>query len=400
MALDVDVVRLTLAGDEIQIVQGYDVRSAILTQPAGFSLRLGHGGVAAELLARYPENTPFELRVNDQLVQTGFTDAVRTQGGATEVTFDGRDLLGKLVSAYAPADQTFSNLTYRELTERVLGKVGYDIGGDYLLLSDDTANRKAISGTVITQLTAAEIEITERQNAGAEVTDKVEGTRKTSYRSATLKVGKRWYEFLKTQLDRAGLFLWATGDGNFVLSVPTGAQTPAYQISRGGTDTDDRVLGRVVDHQHSKNTTDRYTKMIVHGRGGGRVHGRAKFDGEFVDQEMAALFGGANAKIFPVHDNDVTSSAQAVHYARRRMAELNREGWQLSYTLSGHTTVNNRGHRALWTPNTVVTVDDRLLGIRGDYWIEAVSFKGSPQTATVRLMRPSDMFFSTELAAA
>jgi prophage tail gpP-like protein len=399
VALFKDEVVLTLNGESTRIVENSEVRSSILTQPAGFALRLGHGGVVADLLKRYPEQTPFQLRVNDTLVQTGYTDGDRTQGaGGTQVTFDGRDVMGKVVSAFAPSDKTYSNLTYRELTDRILREVGFDLDNETLLFSDDVANRKAISGTVITKLTNSEVEVTTRQEDGSQVTDSVAGTRKTTYRSSTVKVGKSYYEFLKTQLDRAGLFLWAAGEGHFVLSFPSPSQTPAYRISR--VKRDERGLGNVVDHSFTRNTVQRYTKLIVHGRGGGRKVGRTKISGECIDPEMVERFGGENKKILPIHDNDIQTVKQAQHFARRRMAELNREGWQLSYVMSGLSTMQSaNGARALWTPNTVVEVDDNELGIHGNFWVEEVQMKITPQsTTTVRLMRLSDMFFSQEAA--
>lgn len=399
MALFEDEIVLTLGGRDVRIVENYEVRSSILVQPAGFSLRLGHGGVVADLLRQFPENTPFQLRVNDQLVQTGYTDGMRTSGaGGTEVTFDGRDVLGRVVSAYAPADKTYSNLTYRALTERVLTEVGFDVGGDVLLFSDDVANRKAISGTVITELTSAEVEITKRAEAGSEITDTQAGTKKTTYRTATVKVGKRYYEFLKTQLDRAGLFLWATGEGAFMLSFPNPNQTPAYEITR--IKRDERGLGTVVDHVHNRNIESRYTKVIVHGRGGGKKFGRTKHAGECVDPEMVALLGGENLKLYPLHDNDVTTAKQAEHLARRKMAEFNRAGWELTYVMSGHSTPNSaNGARAVWTPNTIVHVEDGELGLKGDYWLEEVSMQSTPQhTTRLRLMRLQDLFFATEVA--
>src|SRR6266540_1463907 len=152
MALFEDDVVLTLGGEETRIVENYEVRSSILTQPAGFALRLGHGGVIDALARQVPPQTPFELRVNGQLLQTGYTDGLRTAGsGGTQITFDGRDAMGRLVSAYAPVDRSFSNLTYAELVKKILGEVGFNIDGEdeskpeTLLFYDDTANRKAIS---------------------------------------------------------------------------------------------------------------------------------------------------------------------------------------------------------------------------------------------------------------
>lgn len=396
MPFERDEVVLRLAGESLRIVSGYEISSSILTQPAGFSIQLGHSGILATLLSRYPENTPFELFVNDRQCQTGFTDGCQTgSGGGSEATFKGRDVLGRLFSAYAPADKAFQNLTYFELVEKVLEEVGYQ---ELLLIGDDAANRKAITGTTVVMLQAAELEVNKRADslaAAERLGDGKEGTKKVVHKSITMKVGGRWYDWLKTQLDRAGLFLWATGEGAFMLSVPTPEQKAAYQIVR--IRRGERGIGTVVSHQHERNVENRFTKMIVYGQGGGRKFGRSKVVGEFVDPEMSELFGGPDKKFITVHDNDIKTQKQAIHYARRRMAELNREGWNLSYTLSGHSTMGADGNRAIWSPNTVVEVDDRELGIQGNFWIERVSMRGGPETTTtLRLMRPGDCFFALE----
>lgn len=397
MALPVDEVLLTLGTDTVRIAEQYEIRAAILSQPASFALRLGHGGVIADLLSRYPKNTPFELRVNGRLMQTGYTDGSATGGdGGAQVTFRGRDVMGRLCSAYAPRDKSFSNLTYHELVSNVLDEVGLQ---EHLLVGEDAANRKAITGTQIVELDPAHLDIVTKRT-GSEIGDGEEGRRKVTQKSITLKVGGRWYDWLKTQLDRAGLFLWASGEGAFMLTVPTAAQKPAYRIervARGGAVRDQ--IARVVDHDFDDNGEGRFTKMIVYGRGGGRKAGRVKVTAQCVDPEMAFFLGGENTRIITVHDNDVKTIAQAEHYARRRMAEINREAWRLSYKLAGHSTIGADGSRAVWSPNTVVEVDDREIGIRGLFWIEEVTFNGSPQqSTTLRLMRPDHLFFATEAA--
>lgn len=399
MALYEDTVELTLGGDTVKIAENYQVRCSILTQPASFALRLGHGGVVADLFTRYPKHTPFELRVNGRLLQTGYTEG-RSSGGdsGSQVTFKGRDVMGPLCSAYAPADKSFSNLSYHRLVSDVLDMVGL---GEHLLIGSDAANRMAISGTQVVELQPATLDIITKQRVREGLGEGIEGTRKTTYRSITMKVGGRWYDWLKTQLDRAGLFLWASGEGAFILAVPTGDQRASYRIrrvERGGPITEN---GQVVGHEFEDNGETRFTKMIVYGRGGGRKAGRTKIVGEFVDIEMAAELGGENVKLITVHDNDVKTIEQARHYARRRMSEINREAYRLSYTVAGHSTIGADGNRAVWTPNTVVDVEDIEIGIRDKFWIEEVVMNGNPQrTTTLRLMRPRDLFFGTEATAA
>jgi prophage tail gpP-like protein len=394
MALLKDEVVLTLGGDALRITENYEIKAAILTQPAAFSIRLGHGGVVADLLKRYPENTPFQLSINDHQIQTGYTDGLATGGsGATQITFDGRDQLAEVIQSCVHRDRSFANITFRDLTAAVFDEIGVR---DYTIISDNLANRRAITGTQTVQTKPAEIEIETFTKKEAEIRKVVQGTSKTTTKSENVKIGTRWYDWLKSHYDRAGLFLWTTGAGDYVLSAPNSNQEPAYRITR--IRRGERGLGKVVTHHHRRNIAQRYTKVVVYGRGGGKGQGRTKTRGEFVNEEVARILGGEDRRVLTVHDNDCKSNKDCEYLARRRVAEMNRDGWSLLYTLAGHSTEALKGGgRAVWAQDTVVEVDDRELGIQGLFYIENVTFSRSPATtATVHLMRPTDMVFALE----
>lgn len=425
MALPVDDVVLTLGGEALRITQGYEIRAGIFQQPAGFALRLGHGGVVADLFQRYPNNTPFSLSVNGNPFQSGFTDGKVSgeSSGASEATFEGRDPMARVVKAFVHAEMAFQGITYAELTEQVLalcGLVGYTRANGKLSVSNE-ANRRRISGKQIVETKPPSVDkadfsitgdpaLTRRFGTGqvqqedVEVTvfrNAVPGTTKTVYRTVKVTMGTKWHEgFLKPLLDRGGLFLWATSDGGFILSTPNANQEPAAQIVRikrgeaapGGV--------RVVRHSFRDDTKERYSKWVVYGRGGGRETGRWKTQAEFVDQEMAAILGHENAVVNTHHDNACDTLQKCEHLARRRCAEANRSSWSLTYTLSGHSTLGRKG-RYVWTPDTVVEVDDREIGVRGNFYVESVAMNCNPQkTTTVRLMKPADLVFGTADEAA
>lgn len=401
-----DRVELTLAGDTLAITESYEVRAGIVNQPAGFGLRLGHGGVLRELLASYPPNTPFALTVNGNQVQSGNTDgfAAGEATGAGQITFEGRDALALLVDSYVAAEKSFSGLTYRDLVIDVFKEIGITIqptGGDQhpQLFSSNEANRRRMAGKEIVQVTPPAVTKDEFTiDNDIEVTlfrDPVAGTSKSIYKTVKIQIGTKWYEWLKQQLDRAGLFLWATATGDFILSAPNAAQDPAYRIikQRRG----ERGVGNVVRYQYRNNIVQRYTKTVVYGRGGGRSVGRGKVRGEFVDQEMVDILGGEDRKVRTWHDHNVKTIKQAEHMARRMTAEANRDAWQLIYTVAGHSTQTQNGRRAVWVPDTVVEVDDRELGIAGNFYLETVTMNRQPDTTTtLRLMRPQDLVFATE----
>jgi prophage tail gpP-like protein len=399
VALYKDEVALTLGGDTLRVTQQYEVKTAILRQPAGFSIRLGHGGVVAEFLKRYPPNTPFSLSINGNTIQTGNTDGASSGegGGASEVTYEGRDALAPVIKSCVRRDRSFQNTTYHDLVAAIFDEIGLT---DYTIRGDNTANRRAITGKVTVETKPAEIVIATFATKEAEIREVIPGTTKTTYKSETARIGTRWYDWLKTRLDRAGIFLWAAGDGTFILSRPNKDQSPIARITRIARG--ERGEGRVVQHSHRQDVSNVYTKVIVSGHGGGgKNFGRTKNYGEFVNPWAAQILGGENRQVLTIHDNDCKSPESCVHLARRRVAEMNRDAWQLSYLMAGHSTQAIGGGRAVWAADTIVEVDDRETGIAGLFYVEGVTFARAPHTTTLlRLMRPEDLVFATEAEAA
>jgi prophage tail gpP-like protein len=392
MALEKDVVALTLGEETIVITESYEVRASVFRQPAQFAINLGHGGVAEELIRKYPPKTKFKLTVNDHTVQTGLTDGFSTGdgGGATVVRFTGRDIMARLVDSFIPQEESYQESTYLDLAKAQLKAIGL---GAVPIASSNEANRKAITGSKITQTAPAVVEA-ELSISSTDIREIVPGTKKVVYETLKAKLGTRRYDFLKTQNDRGGLFFFAAGDGTFVLSRPTAKQTPIAKIvrQRGGT----RLPGSIRNHNYRVDFTNRHTKCIVYGHGGGRNFGRSKNRGEFVDQEFSGILGGEDAQVIVVHDNDAKTPKQAEFFARRRIAEEGRDSIELTYTLPGHRVAPNV--TTVWAPDTVVDVDDRELGISGLWYVEAVTFNRAPDTtSTLRLMRPQDLVFGEGL---
>jgi prophage tail gpP-like protein len=98
-----------------------------------------------------------------------------------------------------------------------------------------------------------------------------------------------------------------------------------------------------------------------------------------------------------VRDVNVSTDEQAEFFARRKLAESRRTGWQLTYTVAGHSTraIGGLG-RAVWTPDTVVEVEDDEFGLRDLFYIEAVDFRRPPTTTTLTLMRTGDLVFGSD----
>ncbi len=374
-----DAVRLTLNDTDVVIAESWEIKQSILTQPAAFSLRLGHGDVAADIIKKYPPRSTFKLAIGDVVQQSGRIDAIEADAstGATTIVIRGRDSLAPLHDAYITADETLQDATFGDVVAKALTASGIE---DFTLQTSNEANRKAITGVGVRQT--------------APVDGGVDPQTQKIAKALQCKVGERQYEHVKKCLDRAGLFLWATTIPDFfVLSEPNAKQRPTYRIvrQRGA----DRNAVNIISARFKNDTAHRFSEAIVYSRGGGKKFGRTTSSGAFVDDEM---FNLGFKRPLVLKDAHVTNSEQAQFYARRKLAETRRAGWQLSYTLSGHTTPSLiGGARAVWAVDTIVEVDDQEFGLQGPFYIESVEFMRGPHTTTtLTLQRPEDLVFGSD----
>lgn len=400
-SINEETFRLKLDGLEVPIATSYIVQAGILNVPAGFSMTVGHGGLAADLLARYPEFTPFELYVGDVLVQRGETDASELVGASgTQITLRGRDLIKWLVDVKLENDRSFAEKTFLQLTEVALQEVGL---GGLPIATDNTANRKAITGVQQVR------ELAPLPSEEQETEISTSGKTRTVHKTIKATLGSSWWDFLSEQYRRAGLFLWAdVSTGGFVLSRPRGNQTPLYRIvRRKGSPASVGDVTIVGQPQFSRDATKRFTEIKVLGRAGGGKGGRGRISARVFDAEMIEVLnpnpadradGGKRRKPEIIYDDKVKTTEQAQFLARRKLAESRRNGWSLTYTVAGHTApALVGGGRAVWQPDTVVEVIDEHLGIEGLMWIESVEYSRTPYTTSkIHVMRIEDLLFAEE----
>ncbi|RYE80792.1 MAG: hypothetical protein EOO74_01575 [Myxococcales bacterium] len=380
------LVVLTLAGKEILFAERYTVKVSVLTQPAAFSLTLGTSKAVKELLELVTPHTPFALSVNGRQVMQGRLDGLSTSGGPGTVQVEGRDALAPLHDAYLRQEETYKDDTYASLVRKVMDTVGLK---DTKLVFSNKANREAVVG-LASQAGGTRAVESLSANGGAG------GQFQKHFQS---QLGERAYEFLKRHLDRAGLFLWAAANGDYILSEPNPNQAPLYLIQRSDGATPE--FSDIEDVSYQNRTTERFSEVFVYTHGELKKAGRGKTIASFKDEEMIAW--GINRPMI-LRDVNADSAAKATFMAKRKIAESRRAGWKLSYTLAGHTTGSPQAVagsrsadspvRPLWYPDTIVRVDDARLGIAGEFWIEAVTYQCGPQATTlVELMRVEDLVF-------
>lgn len=417
---------------ESRVVERYEISQRFFSQPGAFALRVGHGGITADLLNTYKPGTPFTLWIDPPEGapiprMTGVIDDVSAEAGAgaTEVSLRGRDWMAPLLRTMPEAERTFGRVTFRQLVEEVLRLAHVP---DFALTFNNDANNLAVQG--IPKFETVQVpaplqfprEVARLQALGAaregggggpvvsalqlagpvaaaltrrEMVDVQKIVGWEVQHPLKVQLGQPWLHFLQGELNRAGLFLFAgVEEKTFILTRPSAGQAPTWRIVRRRGDS----LGVLATH-YKNNAANRHSRYLVFGRGGGGPDGRKQVRGEFIDQEMVdfGLIGEWSKK-----DDLAKTSKMADYLAHRQCAEERRAGWELSYTLKGHTwpLLGSRGQRAAWSIDAIVDVQDDEYGIHGPHWIESVTMRGGGtegSTTTITLMRPGDLVFGDEI---
>lgn len=432
-----DVVELVLNGETVLTVKEYSIQVYFLMTPNKFSIKIGSGTTALELLRRYPPGTPFAVKINGVYQFMGRTDgSERPAGEATELQISGRDRMAALLDDDILHDKTFNSATFKTLAEAAITGAG---ATPFTLTTDAAGHRAAVVGSPVlkdvqvktkvealldlnqvygldtsgfppnTDLNFAPLDIQSK----SEITVMVDGfkteKRITGFKAEKpieWKAGESWYAALNRELARAGLFLRAGIDPNgknenvFLLSEPSAAQTPIFGFvnTRGSKPIDNYV--NVQPPGISDMTTGRSAEYIVRGRTGSQKDGRKQIEAIFVDEEMKAL----GFRTHDVHvDKEVKTLSQAQYLARKRCAEARRTNRAFTYVIPGRHTaplLHDPSKRAVVVPDICVALKDDEYGLDGVFWVERVHHKASangPTGTEVTLMVPDDLVFGDGL---
>jgi prophage tail gpP-like protein len=430
---DKEAVRLIINGQEItNIYQEYQVACSMFEQPAGFSLKLGTGAAIADLRKRFKKGDPFQLMVGGRLVSTGIIDGRGAAGTPSVMNFRGRDRTAILMENTVLADTTFQNENYVDLTKKVLELCGVK---DPVIFTDNDKARAKFSGIASqtgpglkfdtsdakTRATAKRFGFTAVARQIGRVADNSvasEAANATAYalgyvltlipvttppvitrKTVTAKVGQTWWDFLQDQYKKVGLFLWCTPEGDYVLSEPNPKQPPSYRVlrQRGAL----RNAVNVVTASIQEGGPGQHLSVTAYGRTGKGKGGRLKARGDYTDESS---FAETQLYRMAFYDADIKNNDEALFAARRRIAEERRRGRRLSYVMAGHmvTTANaiGEGGRAIWTPDTVVDVDDHEYGVHEPMYLHSVAFERNKETTTaLDLMWIEDLVFSSSMEA-
>ena len=387
-----DVVTLQLgfaANNELINCEAYDIQMGIFDQPSAFTLRLGTGDLARELIAKYPNGSPFRLLVGGQPQFTGYTDGFDASDGpgATEVSFEGRDILAAICDTEIEKEESFTADTHLALVQKAIARVNlirpFEVDPP-LVISSNTANRNRITG----QNVVAVDDSSEAELLG------IAGSKGDAYVVLRTHLGETLINLLRRHLDSAGLFMWAGADGNIVVGVPNSKQPPLYRFfrKRGRNPT-----SNVVRAHYKNSLRPRFSEVVIYGKTTGRKYARTTVHGTYTDDEVV---NAGLTKVRVLRNMDVTSTAHAEHLAKKELAACRRRGFYLEYTVAGHSApclLSNNQTRAVIAPDTVAEIDDDEYDLHGRYWIESVYHHRRPETLTTfRLLSPDVLIFGDQ----
>jgi prophage tail gpP-like protein len=114
------------------------------------------------------------------------------------------------------------------------------------------------------------------------------------------------------------------------------------------------------------------------------------------------VYGFPRSRAATQRVDTVSTADQAEFLARKMIADQRREGWSLSYTVTGHTVpaLNGRtaSDRAVWCVDSCVEVDDNEYGIAETLWISDVTLRrdGSGTYTDLTFCRLTDLVFAPE----
>lgn len=235
-------------------------------------------------------------------------------------------------------------------------------------LVDCSATTQLISGTTVAaaaQKALQSLGIAARVDADAAATTPVR---------VAVEPGETFWDVLERLAKAAGVMVWAE-PGVLRIGRPDYVSAPVASLVLSDTP----LRSNIVSIEHSWNVSGRRSTVQVGGQGGGSdtLFGATSSSvrGTATDAELVAM---GLVRPLILSDADASSASAARARAEWEVSRRQGEAWTATVGLRG----NGPSPGQVWTPNTVVTLDDDRAGVHGPHWISAVSLSGSRDQGT------------------
>ncbi|WP_028318966.1 phage baseplate assembly protein [Desulfobulbus elongatus] len=344
-----DEVRLEVAGRRIERFVSYEIGADIYVADDAFSLEVARPEITIE------PGQKCELYVNGELELTGIVDRCSRRFDKNGLTYriEGRDLMALLVDSYCEEFKSVQGKKLSELAEMLLATVPF-------------INRKTIE--------YQEDVVGKLKGKKKTVDDPLVGYMDTPQKISQIEPGMTVFEVLKNYAASRGLMFWAKPDGTFVFGRPKVEGEAVYELAN-------LLSGRgnnIIDGEEIDDISQRYSKVVVIGQQQG--------SDDLEDAAAVNTRAEAVDETFPFYKPYVTTDnndaqSPALH-ARFIMEQQRHEGYQLMYTVQGHS---QRGRN--WQINELCGVRDEDLGVDEVLLVYARTFSRSKTGGTTTKLR-------------
>lgn len=378
------------AGRTLTNISSYSIDSSFTTSTDGFEF-VAYDPDRSKLQSL--ELEPVELLLNGNSQVLGRIDQTEIGGNGSAVTFRGRDFMSDLVECNV--DPTLKITSGMPLFQAIL-LACRPCGINIVVDDEGTSMREIRTGKP------------------------VRGGKPDSLKPLTLedlkpKPGEGIYEFVNRFVARFGGTIQPGLDRHtIVVAKPNYKQEPLYELRR--TDAaNDSLSNNVMDATVRRDYSSFPTYTLFNGKEG--ASGATKKDlaksydmsvlasafndemGETLSRHAASgrrkpdfneeLPPAKLYRLLYLRDEDSRTAEQMERAARRAISERLKNALSYRATLRGHQDPRSG---ALWGIDTMVRVNDAILGVNETLWIESRKFMFSPEngaTTEIECWRPS-----------
>ncbi|MBI5561409.1 MAG: hypothetical protein HY894_00950 [Deltaproteobacteria bacterium] len=332
-----DSVALVIGNRSYSTFLSYEVDSNVLIPADAFSCRISSADADSGLKA----GERFRLVVNGRLEMSGLIDKVSMQysKGSQELRVEGRDLMGLLVDSSVEKWKTVTEVTLKDLAQRLLKNV------PYLDKSDVRYGvEKKDSG-----VKAKKVKKDETKG----------GFGDTSSSVCDYEPGISVFEALSDHSQRHGLLMWMEPDGVLVFGELKGKNEPpefSFYTHKGR----ERGKNNVISATLTDDISTRYSRLTVVAQ----VQGT-----DSLGAGEQTVTKTARDEKFPfkkplVLQVQCSGEAAALRQAQWELKKREAEGWRIELVAAGHSQ-GGKNYRA----NSVCYIKDEALGLDGTYLI-------------------------------
>lgn len=404
---DIVVMELPDLGLQISKWISYSANSHFTTPTDGFEFLLSADDTPANVRDALRAGARSRISVNGQPQAEGYVDRVTTQASrsaGTQIRVEGSDALAQVVrSGIDPRTRFADNMTLLDVLIRVFEPFGYTI--DDFLVDNDT-NRNIRTGAILGPKTTLHH-------------SKKKGTTVKPLKSYVLHQTKPYpgegaFAFASRLAQRFGLWIWLSAVGGIVIvGKPTFDQPARYTIVNG-----EGTASTVLDGSAREDSSNQPSIIVATGFSYSGDADRSALKVVLLNELVASDADGTlqsaldivsankDAKVVPVrgvfsinalrrhpsvqpiylHDQESQTLEQLENYARRELAMRQKDSLHVHYVVEGH---ENNG--VIWCVDTIVDVQDDLLGIHEPLWVLSRTFEKSRDSGTrtiLELIRP------------